>query len=153
MIQTLQSNVLQGTWRPFSNSNTLGLAGYLLKIVNPVTANPSLAGKPGVDLPAATTDIVTDVLVDDGANTLATTNQASQVTALPLSAVDQFRALVISTGNVGDVLVLAGTGNFGKLQQFSSSPAGTYLALGFALESYVPGQLVLVRKHIYSVTH
>jgi hypothetical protein len=153
MLQTLQSNVVQGTWRPFSNSNTIGLAGYLLKIVNPASANPGIAGKPGVDLPSATTDIVTDVLVDDGASTYATTNQAQQVTALPLSAVDQFRAPVVSTGSIGDILVLAGTGSFGKLQQFSSSASGTYQAVGFALENYVPGQYVLVRKHIFSVTH
>jgi hypothetical protein len=153
MLQTLQSNVVQGTWRPFSNSNTIGLAGYLLKIVNPASANPSIAGKAAVDLIGATSDVATDILVDDGANPVATTNQAQQVTALPLSAVDQFRVPVVSTGSVGDILVLAGSGSYGKLQQFSSSPAGTYLALGFALENYIPGQFVLVRKHMFSVSH
>jgi hypothetical protein len=234
MLQTLQSNVIQGTWRPYSNSNTIGLAGYLLKIVNAHTNNASLAsGTPGVDLPAAVTDIVTDVLVDDGANPLATTNQAMQVTALPLQSVSQFRAIANGTGNVGDKLVLAyGSGNWGQVIGLGTTPTavitsasnaspnvfttaaahglnpgdtvvitgatgdttmngtfivntvptsttftlnklsgaalntgGTYTAssatftrqniyqvLGFALENYVAGQLVLIKRHGFSIT-
>ena len=145
------SNTLQGLWRPYANSNLIGKAGLLVKVVNPVSANPTLANNAAVDLPAAVTDIPTDLLLDDGANPIQTTNQAGLVTCVPLDSIDQFRVYTTSTGSVGDILVLSAT--FGQLQKASGSAAGTYSVLFQALENYVPGQLVLVRKIKGTYTH
>jgi hypothetical protein len=145
------TNTQQGFWKPYANSNLIGKVGNLVKVVNPIGANPSLANNAGVDLPSALTDVPTDLLLDDGAATNATTNQGAQVVCVPLEAVDQFRVYTTSMGNVGDILVLSAT--YGQLQKASSSAAGTYNRCFEALENYVPGQLVLVRKYPGTYTH
>ena len=138
---TTQGNLRQGDWNPIANSDLTGKTGRLLKIVNK-------SGIVAVDLPATKADVVTQILVDDGAYPPDSV-VGQPVTARPLSAITQGRVPVASTSAGGvssDALVLADptanagldSGNVIKLPVAS----GTYFRIGYALESYVAGQLV-----------
>ncbi|MFA6962438.1 MAG: hypothetical protein WC205_16910 [Opitutaceae bacterium] len=97
----------------------------------------------GFTTPTADTDIATHVLVEDGAI-------GDIVSALPLTALDQVRAVAKGAGNQGDNLVLAlvaTAGDRGKLRVLPATP-GVYVQIGRAEEDFVDGQHLKFRPLI-----
>lgn len=89
----------------------------------------------GIRTPTADTEVATHVLVEDGA-------VGEIVSALPLTALSQVRAVAKGAGNQGDNLVLAlvaTAADRGKLRALPADP-GVYLQIGRAEEDFVDGQ-------------
>ena len=113
-------------------------------LVAPYNSSGSLV----VTRPAANNDYAVYLLVFGAAS-------GGKATVRPLHPNRTVRVVAKSTGNPGDLLVLAdGAGTAadkGKVRKLPAS-AGTYRLVGIAEEAFVDGQLVRMRPTFGSVT-
>jgi hypothetical protein len=146
-----QTNTQQGDWQPIANSNLNGLAPRLVKLVN-----NAASGVIAADVPAADTDIVTNLLVDDGAPDSSADTTGQPVTVRPILTHSQLRVTAKGAITPGDLLVLADPSviaDKGKLRTLPAA-AGTYTVRGQALDAAIDGSLVKFHPLApYTITH
>lgn len=129
-----QSNTQIGVVTVLAGEDLTGKEGHLVHLTHDT-------GVAEVQLPD-TTDDAFGILVDGAAD-------AAEVTVLPLDPARNARALLKSTCNPGDKLVLAAhavAADKGKLRVLPAT-AGTYRVVGIAEEVGVDGQLLKFRPY------
>jgi len=125
-----QSNTREGAFVVLAGEALTDKEGYLVKMTHDT-------GVPEVKLPAAITDVAPYVVIEGGAD-------AAKVVVAPLTPGRSVRLSLKGTCNPGDQLVLADTGDFGKVRTLPTA-AGTYRVIAIAEEAGVDTQLVLAR--------
>jgi hypothetical protein len=127
-----QSNTVRGPFQIIGNSDLSACLGFLVKAVE---SNP--AGTAWADLPSSQSDICIGVIVDaDG--------EGDEQQVQPLTPDQEIRIFAHGTGAAGAVVVLAGTGQFGKVITLPAG-AGHYFSPGVAMDDWVDGQLLRIR--------
>jgi hypothetical protein len=131
-----QSNVNPGPdLRALAGENLTNMEGRVVRLTHD-------AGKPELKLPDDVADQCPYVLIDGGAD-------GELVTARRITAVPQFRAILLGTCNPGDRMTLAGPDGThdGKVAALGAV-ADTYYVFAKAEEAGVAGQLVLMTPHV-----
>jgi hypothetical protein len=128
-----QSNTVKGVLPFVAASDLRNLEGYLVKLTNN-------SGVPELARPAGLEDRV-DYILEEGVNI------GLQAVARPIESGQNVRIKALGTGVAGDLLTAADpsvAADAGKVITLPAA-AATYRVVGVAEESFVAGQLVLMR--------